>query len=134
MILWNKVNAAIEEDAIAKEFAEKCGKGWRKAYEDIYSQRAYDIISSKDLVIMDPHRCASLLKSGDPNDIQRHFHLLDDLVTLRRSAASTLKVDDEGSTYQLRNLMKPHTIETVLLERSGAQELVYQWLHRDAAE
>lgn len=134
MVLWQQISVRIEDSTIAKDFAKRSGKGWRKAFEAIQADRTNDSLSDKDYVIMDPHRCASLLKSGDPLDIQKHFHLLDDLITLRRSSASTLKINEDGATYSLRNMMKQHRIETLMLERSGPEELAYQWFHRDAAE
>lgn len=127
MMLQQQVLEHIGEDHMTLgPFARGLGSGWRKAFQEVAEIVNQEPNDSRRLVLINARRVHALLRTGNPQIVQVHFHLVDDLLTLRRSAASKIRKDESGGTLSLRDLIKPHSIKTINLSRKGEQELIYQ--------
>lgn len=81
-------------------------------------------------VALDPKRIEQLLNTGDVTKIAKYYHIMDELVSIRRSTASILKVNDKGDTIELKTMMPPHTVKTVELNYTAEEATEAQWFHR----
>ncbi|KAK3111572.1 Kinetochore protein Spc24 [Teratosphaeriaceae sp. CCFEE 6253] len=131
MLLWPTAKAFITSNEICTSFNTNVKSDFRKAFEALESSDATD---ERRLCLMNPKRVAGLLRTENPMLIQKYFHLVEDLIVIRRSPNSILKVNDDGDTIDLASMMKPHTIKTVQLQREKEQATMYQFFHREAAE
>ena len=58
---------------------------------------------------------------------------MDDMISLRRSAASVIMCNDQGDVTALRDMIKHHHIKTIRLKRDPQEAAWYQWFHQDVA-
>ena len=81
------------------------------------------------LVALNPVRLEKLLETDDLALVQRYCPLAGNLITLRRSSASSLRNPD-GSLISLRSIMPIHEVKTVELAFREEESVEYQWAHR----
>ena len=91
---------------------------------------------SRRLIAMDPARLKKLLTSDDVTLVAQYHHYFDDLVCLRRSAASTILIDardDNQTRLSLRAMMPKHETKTIELSWRPEEGAEFQWFHFGAA-
>lgn len=63
-----------------------------------------------------------LLLTGDVSEISKYYHVMDELISIRRSTASVLKRNDTGGIVELETMMPPHKVRTVDLSYNLKEE------------
>lgn len=130
MLLWQTPQERIREDAATLKWVQDF-EG--KSYDILNQVIALNETDIRRLIALEPHRIHGLLMTKDESLIAKLFHICDDLVSLRRSAASIIVRNKAGETLELREMIKKHRIRTINLDRKPKEAALYQWFHQDAA-
>ncbi|ELR04222.1 hypothetical protein GMDG_06637 [Pseudogymnoascus destructans 20631-21] len=86
--------------------------------------------SWKCLIAADPYRVRQLLNCSNRKTINRLYRCMEQLLVLRRSTATSIPTDSNGSRLQLKSLMPPHEITTALLRMTSSEAVEYQFFHQ----
>jgi hypothetical protein len=137
-LLWDTISDVVVSDPKCIRLSKEVGPDFRLYFDwlDDIEQANLGADDPRRLMALSPHRVRSLLQTSNPQVIKHFYHYTETLITLRRSPASKIWRSETGTGdfILLRDNMKSHTIKTVELQRTPAQEKMYQWLHREAAQ
>ncbi|CAA9966438.1 Helicase C-terminal [Pyrenophora teres f. maculata] len=131
-IIWESIKETIklQDDSTQKWYDEHVGS------LSVYT--AADKLAHDDvrrLALINPASAKSLLQLKERPIIATCFPLIEDLIVLRRTTASSIPRDIHGNDfYRLRDLIKPHHMITLWTKRVPEEELEFQWMHRDASK
>lgn len=75
-------------------------------------------------------RIEALLLTGDVSMISHYYHLMNELISIRKSTASILTRNKEADTISLRSIMPKHQVKTADLEYNAEEAVEAQFLHR----
>ena len=64
------------------------------------------------------------------SEILKYYGHMDKLITICRSTASMLTVNEPGETLSLRSMMSVHEVKTVELLYGDEEATECQWVHR----
>lgn len=124
-ILWPAAASFIEEsDEQILDWISKNSKytSWESASEYNDARR---------LICMDPKLIEKLLDTTDVNVIAEHYHHLEDLVMIRRTTGSKLRLNhkEDSPLVDLKSMMVPHSVFTVDLEYRSSEAAEAEWWH-----
>ena len=80
---------------------------------------------------MDPKLVERLLETKDVKVISQHYHHLEDLVMIRRTTGSKLRLNhrDDSPIVDLKSIMVPHSVSTVDLSYRPSEAAEAEWWH-----
>jgi len=131
MVKYELMAACDEDPSISEWLAEVT----RSTDKDLMQElRKLPVTDSRRLKALDPQllRKAISSKKNLHLKVANHFDLVQDIVMIQRCLASSLPVKN-GEPIQLRGLFKKLVRKTAIVERFPAEELEYQFFHREAA-
>ena len=76
------------------------------------------------------YRIEKLLLTGDVNMISKFYHHMDELVSIRRSTASSLIRNESGDQISMKSMMPKHVVKTAELVYTNEEAVEAQFLHR----
>ena len=126
-IFWVSIKKALVANKASMDWLMQSNLQGYEIFDSL-KQLPHDDI--RRTAALDPKRIEQLLNTGDVTKIAKYFHIMDELVSIRRSTASVLHVNDTGDTIELKTMMPPHTVKTVELNYTAEEATEAQWFHR----
>jgi hypothetical protein len=66
----------------------------------------------------------------DVTVISKYYRFMDELLMIRRSTSSLLRLNEAGDTISMLSIMPSHEVKTVELQYTQEEAAEMQWIHR----
>ncbi|MCJ1260140.1 hypothetical protein MMC24_007980 [Lignoscripta atroalba] len=96
-------------------------------YKSFKTVQALPKTDIRRCIIMDPKRVEALLNTQDVGLIERYYHFMDELLTIRRSITLTLMRNAQGDMISMRSMIPVHEVKTVKLDYHEEEATEAQW-------